>query len=160
MRILGLETSCDDTSAAVVENGRLRSNIVSSQTALHRPYRGVVPELAARAHLDNLMPAVARALKDAGPGKLDAVAYTRGPGLMGPLLIGKVAAQTLARLLKVPAVGVNHLEGHVLAAELEGGRCRRQFSPSQTANSARVRQIRAGLPGRLPPDRTDPTATG
>ncbi len=119
MRILGLETSCDDTSAAVVENGRLRSNIVSSQTALHRPYRGVVPELAARAHLDNLMPAVARALKDAGPGKIDAIAYTRGPGLMGPLLIGKVAAQTLARLMKVPAVGVNHLEGHVLAAELE-----------------------------------------
>lgn len=119
MRILGLETSCDDTSAAVVENGRLRSSVVSSQTELHAPYRGVVPELAARAHLDNLMPAVARALKDAGAGKLDAVAYTRGPGLMGPLLIGKVAAITLARLMKVPAVGVNHLEGHVLAAELE-----------------------------------------
>lgn len=119
MRILGLETSCDDTSAAVVENGRVRSNVVSSQTALHAPYRGVVPELAARAHLDCLMPAVARALKDAGPGKLDAIAYTRGPGLMGPLLIGKVAAQTLALLMKVPAIGVNHLEGHVLAAELE-----------------------------------------
>lgn len=119
MRILGLETSCDDTSAAVVENGRLRSNIVSSQTALHRPYRGVVPELAARAHLDNIMPAVERALKEAGAGKIDAIAYTRGPGLMGPLLIGKVAAQTLARLMRVPAVGVNHLEGHVLAAELE-----------------------------------------
>lgn len=119
MRILGLETSCDDTSAAVVENGRVRSNVVSSQTALHAPYRGVVPELAARAHLDNLMPAVARALKDAGPGKIDAVAYTRGPGLMGPLLIGKVAAQTIARIMAVPAVGVNHLEGHILAAELE-----------------------------------------
>ncbi|MBI4059909.1 MAG: tRNA (adenosine(37)-N6)-threonylcarbamoyltransferase complex transferase subunit TsaD [Elusimicrobia bacterium] len=119
MRILGLETSCDDTSAAVVEDGRVRSSIVSSQTALHAPYRGVVPELAARAHLDDLMPAVARALKDAGPGRIDAVAYTLGPGLMGPLLIGKVAAQTLARLRGVPAVGVNHLEGHVLAAELE-----------------------------------------
>jgi len=119
VRILGLETSCDDTSAAVVENGRVRSNVVSSQTALHAPYRGVVPELAARAHLDNLMPVVSRALNDAGPGKLHAVAYTRGPGLMGPLLIGKVAAQTLARLMRVPAVGVNHLEGHVLAAELE-----------------------------------------
>jgi N6-L-threonylcarbamoyladenine synthase len=69
--------------------------------------------------LDNLMPAVAKALKDAGPGKIDAVAYTRGPGLMGPLLIGKVSALTLARILSVPAVGVNHLEGHVLAAELE-----------------------------------------
>ena len=119
LRILGLETSCDDTSAAVVENGRLRSNVVSSQTALHRPYRGVVPELAARAHLDNLMPAVAKALRDAGPGRIDAIAYTRGPGLMGPLLIGKVSAQTLARLMGIPALGVNHLEGHVLAAELE-----------------------------------------
>ena len=103
----------------MVENGRLRSSVVSSQTALHRPYRGVVPELAARAHLDNLMPAIRQALKDAGPGKIDAVAYTSGPGLMGPLLIGKVAAHTLARLMGVPALGVNHLEGHVLAAELE-----------------------------------------
>ncbi|MBI3289413.1 MAG: hypothetical protein HYZ74_07845, partial [Elusimicrobia bacterium] len=119
VRILGLETSCDDTSAAVVDNGRLRSNVVSSQTALHRPFRGVVPELASRAHLECLMPAVARALKEAGPGRVDAVAYTRGPGLLGPLLVGKVAAQTLARLMRVPAVGVNHLEGHVLAAELE-----------------------------------------
>ena len=95
------------------------SNVLCSQTALHAPYGGVVPELAARAHLDNLMPAVARALKDAGSGKIDAIAYTRGPGLMGPLLIGKVAALTLARLMKVPVVGVNHLEGHILAAELE-----------------------------------------
>lgn len=93
--------------------------MVSSQTALHAPYRGVVPELAARAHLSNLMPAVEKALKEAGGGRIDAVAYTRGPGLMGPLLVGKVAAQTLARLMAVPAVGVNHLEGHVLAAELE-----------------------------------------
>ncbi len=119
MIVLGIETSCDDTSAAVVENGRLRSNVVSSQTALHRPFRGVVPELASRAHLANLMPAVERALAEAGGKKIDAVAYTRGPGLMGPLLVGKVAAQTLARLLGVPAVGVNHLEGHALAAELE-----------------------------------------
>jgi N6-L-threonylcarbamoyladenine synthase len=119
MRVLGIETSCDDTSAAVVENGKLRSNVVSSQTALHRPFRGVVPELAARAHLANLAPVVRRALADAGRGKVDAVAYTRGPGLMGPLLIGKVAGTTLAKLLGVPAIGVNHLEGHVLAAELE-----------------------------------------
>jgi N6-L-threonylcarbamoyladenine synthase len=119
VRVLGIETSCDDTSAAVVENGRLRSNVVSSQVALHRAFRGVVPELASREHLRNLVPVVARALADAGRGRVDAVAYTRGPGLMGPLLVGKVAAQTLARLLGVPAVGVNHLEGHVLAAELE-----------------------------------------
>ncbi|MFI5347579.1 MAG: tRNA (adenosine(37)-N6)-threonylcarbamoyltransferase complex transferase subunit TsaD [Elusimicrobiota bacterium] len=119
MRVLGIETSCDDTSAAVVENGRLRSNVVSSQTDLHRPFRGVVPELAARAHLANLVPVVRRALAEAGRGRVDAVAYTRGPGLMGPLLIGKVAGQTLAKLLGVPSIGVNHLEGHVLAAELE-----------------------------------------
>ena len=119
MRVLGIETSCDDTSAAVVEDGKLRSNVVSSQTALHRPFRGVVPELASRAHLANLIPVVTRALADAGRGRVDAVAYTRGPGLMGPLLIGKVAGQTLAELMGVPAVGVNHLEGHILAAELE-----------------------------------------
>ncbi|HXT01081.1 MAG TPA: tRNA (adenosine(37)-N6)-threonylcarbamoyltransferase complex transferase subunit TsaD [Elusimicrobiota bacterium] len=119
MRVLGIETSCDDTSAAVVEDGKILSNVVSSQTALHRPFRGVVPELASRAHLANLVPVVERALAEAGKGRLDAVAFTRGPGLMGPLLIGKVAGQTLARLLGVRAVGVNHLEGHVLAAELE-----------------------------------------
>ncbi len=114
-----METSCDDTSAAVVEDGRVLSNIVRSQTRLHRPYRGVVPELAARAHLERVIPAVERALKDAGGRGPDAVAYTRGPGLTGPLLVGAVAARTLARLMGVPAVGVNHLEGHVLACELE-----------------------------------------
>ena len=119
MRVLGIETSCDDTSAAVVEDGRLRSNVVSSQTEVHRPFRGVVPELASRAHLANLIPVIRRALKEAGPGRVDAVAYTRGPGLRGPLVVGTVAGQTLARLYGVPAVGVNHLEGHVLAAELE-----------------------------------------
>jgi N6-L-threonylcarbamoyladenine synthase len=119
VRVLGIETSCDDTSAAVVEDGRVRSNVVSSQIAAHRPFRGVVPELAAREHLKNIQPVVARALKEAGRGRIDAVAFTRGPGLMGPLLIGKVAGQTLARLYGVPAIGVNHLEGHVLASELE-----------------------------------------
>jgi len=118
VRVLGLETSCDDTSAAVVSGGRILSNVVSSQVALHRPFRGVVPELASRAHLANIVPIVKRALALAD-GRVDAVAYTRGPGLMGPLLVGKVAGQTLARLLDVPSVGVNHLEGHVLAAELE-----------------------------------------
>jgi N6-L-threonylcarbamoyladenine synthase len=119
VRVLGIETSCDDTSAAVVEDGRLRSCVVSSQTEVHRPFRGVVPELASRAHLTNLIPVVRRALKDAGRGGIDAVAFTRGPGLMGPLLVGKVAGETLARLYGVPGIGVNHLEGHVLAAELE-----------------------------------------
>lgn len=103
----------------MVEGGRALSSVVSSQTRLHAPFRGVVPELASRAHLANLVPVVARAEALAGPGRVSAVAYTRGPGLMGPLLVGKVAAQTFARLMGVPAVGVNHLEGHVLAAELE-----------------------------------------
>jgi N6-L-threonylcarbamoyladenine synthase len=119
LRVLGLETSCDDTSAAIVEDGRALSSVVSSQVKLHRAFRGVVPELASRAHLANLVPVLERAERAAGPGRVHAVAYTRGPGLMGPLLVGKVAAQTTARLLGVPAVGVNHLEGHVLAAELE-----------------------------------------
>ncbi len=119
MRVLGIETSCDDTSAAVVENGRLLSNVVSSQTKIHRPFRGVVPELASRAHLTNLLPVLEKALADAGRGRVDAVAFTRGPGLMGPLLVGKVAGETLARLYGCPAVGINHLEGHILASELE-----------------------------------------
>jgi len=119
VRVLGIETSCDDTSAAVVSDGRVRSNVVSSQVAAHRRFRGVVPELASREHLRNLVPVVSRALAEAGRGRVDAVAYTRGPGLMGPLLVGKVAAQTLARIIGVPAVGVNHLEGHILAVELE-----------------------------------------
>ncbi|MEK7382460.1 MAG: tRNA (adenosine(37)-N6)-threonylcarbamoyltransferase complex transferase subunit TsaD, partial [Elusimicrobiota bacterium] len=119
MRVLGIETSCDDTSAAVVSSGRILSNVVSSQIVLHRAFLGVVPELASRRHLADIVPVVERALSDAGRGRLDAVAYTRGPGLMGPLLVGKVAALSLARLLGVPAVGVNHLEGHVLAAQLE-----------------------------------------
>ena len=96
MRVLGIETSCDDTSAAVVSDGRILSNVVSSQIVFHRPFRGVVPELASRRHLTNIVPVVERALSVAGRGRLDAVAYTRGPGLMGPLLVGKVAALTLA----------------------------------------------------------------
>ena len=98
MRVLGLETSCDETAAAVVEDGRILSNIVSSQIHLHRQYKGIVPELASRAHLQKIAPVIEAACAAAGNKKLDAVAYTRGPGLMGPLLVGKVAAQTLASL--------------------------------------------------------------
>ena len=94
------------------------SNVVSSQVALHAQYNGVVPELAARAHLQRIAEVIEKARQDAGNPKLDAIAYTRGPGLMGPLLVGKMAAQTLARFLKIPLVGVNHLEGHVFAVEL------------------------------------------
>lgn len=96
----------------------MRSNIVSSQLRLHRRYQGIVPELASRAHLQKIADVIDRARREAGGGRLDAVAYTRGPGLMGPLLIGKVAAQTLSRMLELPLIGVNHLEGHIFAVEL------------------------------------------
>lgn len=118
MRVLGIETSCDETAAAVVEDGRILSNVVSSQIHLHRRYRGIVPELASRAHLQKIAPIIDAALDEADCRQLDAVAFTQGPGLMGPLLVGKVAAQTLADFLDCPLVGVNHLEGHVFAAEL------------------------------------------
>ncbi len=123
MKILGIETSCDETAAGVVEvsgkgRGRILSNVVSSQVALHRQYRGIVPELASRAHLQKIAGVVAAALEEAGIEKADAVAFTRGPGLMGPLLVGKVAAQTLADFWRKPLIGINHLEGHIFAGEL------------------------------------------
>ncbi len=115
MRILGIETSCDETSAAVVEDGRILSNIVSSQIRLHRRFHGVVPELAARAHLQRISGVVEEAL---AKRRIDAVAFARGPGLMGPLLVGKMAALAAAESLQCPVVAVHHLEGHVFAAEL------------------------------------------
>ncbi|MBI5623110.1 MAG: tRNA (adenosine(37)-N6)-threonylcarbamoyltransferase complex transferase subunit TsaD [Elusimicrobia bacterium] len=116
--MLGIETSCDETAAAVVAGGRVLSSVVSSQIRLHRRYRGVVPELASRAHLQKIASVVGRALADAGMDRADAVAFTAGPGLVGSLLVGKVAAETLARLWRCPIIGVNHLEGHIVAAEL------------------------------------------
>ena len=91
---------------------------MSSQIHLHRRYHGIVPELASRAHLQKIADVIDRARSEAGAGRLDAIAYTRGPGLMGPLLVGKVAAQTLSHILDIPLVGVNHLEGHIFAVEL------------------------------------------
>ncbi len=119
MRVLGIETSCDETAAAVVDGSRgLLSNVVSSQLHLHRKFSGIVPELASRAHLQKIASVISAACEEAGSKRLDAIAYTQGPGLMGPLLVGKVAAQTLSRILGVPLVGVNHLEGHIFATEL------------------------------------------
>ena len=114
--ILGIESSCDDTSAAVIKDGYLLSNVVSSQ-AVHEAYGGVVPELASRAHQQNIVPVVHEALKRAGVTKeeLSAVAFTRGPGLMGSLLVGVSFAQGFARSLNIPLIDVNHLNGHVLA---------------------------------------------
>ena len=114
--ILGIESSCDDTSAAVIKDGYLLSNVVSSQ-AVHEAYGGVVPELASRAHQQNIVPVVHEALKRAGVTKeeLSAVAFTRGPGLMGSLLVGVSFAKGFARSLDIPMIDVNHLQGHVLA---------------------------------------------
>ena len=114
--ILGIESSCDDTSAAVLKNGVLLSNVTASQ-AVHESYGGVVPELASRAHQQNVVPVVHEAIKRAGiqKGQLSAVAFTRGPGLMGSLLVGVNFAKGFARSLGIPLIDVNHLQGHVMA---------------------------------------------
>lgn len=114
--ILGIESSCDDTSAAVIRDGVLLSNVIASQ-AVHEAYGGVVPELASRAHQQNIVPVVHEALKRAGVEKeeLSAVAFTRGPGLMGSLLVGVSFAKGFARSLDIPMIEVNHLAAHVLA---------------------------------------------
>lgn len=120
--ILAIESSCDDTSAAVIVDGILRSNVIASQK-VHEEYGGVVPELASRAHQQNILPVVDTALKRAGVGKenLSAIAFTRGPGLLGSLLVGTSFAKGLALALNIPLIDVNHLQGHVLAHFVEDG---------------------------------------
>ena len=120
--ILGIETSCDETAAAVVRGGeRLLSNVVSSQIATHQPYGGVVPELASREHLRAIVPVVRKALAEAGQSyqSIDAIAVTQGPGLAGALLVGISFAKALAFALEKPLITVNHLEGHIHAVLLE-----------------------------------------
>jgi N6-L-threonylcarbamoyladenine synthase len=120
--ILGIETSCDETAAALVLGGSdVVSNVVSTQVDLHSDFGGVVPEIASRAHLDVLNPVIARAIVEAGvdEGRIDAVACTVGPGLIGALLVGVSAAKSLALAWDVPFVGVNHMEAHLYAASLE-----------------------------------------
>ncbi|GAB6981760.1 tRNA (adenosine(37)-N6)-threonylcarbamoyltransferase complex transferase subunit TsaD [Prevotella dentasini] len=114
--ILGIESSCDDTSAAVLRNGVILSNVTASQE-VHKAYGGVVPELASRAHQQNVVPVVDQAIKRAGIAKeqLSAIAFTRGPGLMGSLLVGVSFAKGFARSLGIPMIDVNHLQGHVMA---------------------------------------------
>jgi N6-L-threonylcarbamoyladenine synthase len=118
--ILAIESSCDDTSSAVIVDGILRSNVIASQK-VHEEYGGVVPELASRAHQLNILPVVDTALKRAGVTKNDisAVAFTRGPGLLGSLLVGTSFAKGLALSLNIPMIDVNHLQGHVLAHFVE-----------------------------------------
>ena len=114
--ILGIESSCDDTSSSVIRDGVMLSNVIASQ-AVHEAYGGVVPELASRAHQQNIIPVVAEAIKRAGIDKseLSAVAFTRGPGLMGSLLVGTSFAKGLSASLNIPMIEINHLQAHVLA---------------------------------------------
>ena len=121
-RVLGIESSCDETAAAIVEDGvRALSDVVASQNEVHARYGGVVPELAARAHILNVVPVVQVALERAGVGleQLDGIAVTNAPGLIGGLLVGMQTAKALAWVTKLPLVGVHHLEGHVSAVYLE-----------------------------------------
>jgi tRNA N6-adenosine threonylcarbamoyltransferase len=125
VKILGIESSCDETAAAVVVDGRIiASSVVASQIDIHRKYGGVVPELASREHLRQIVPVVREALGEAGLrfAELDAIAVTQGPGLVGSLLVGITYGKTLAHALGKPLVAVNHLEGHVHAAFLEAYR--------------------------------------
>ncbi len=125
MNILGIDSSCDDTSAAVVTDGHtVLSNVVNSQVNLHNPYGGVVPELASREHIRNVVPVVTEALSRAGLGidELDGIAVTIGPGLTGSLLVGLYYAKAMAYANGIPLVGINHLEGHILSVLLEDDR--------------------------------------
>ena len=123
MRVLGIETSCDETGVAVVEDGRILSNLLASQIDLHEKFGGVVPEVASRAHVEALNPIVEEALEQAGSrfDELDGVAVTVGPGLVGALLVGIAGAKAIAFAQGIPLIGVNHLEGHVYANFLEHG---------------------------------------
>jgi N6-L-threonylcarbamoyladenine synthase len=114
--ILGIESSCDDTAASVIHNGRILSNVIASQK-IHEEYGGVVPELASRAHQQNIVPVVNQAIKKANIAKeqLHAIAFTRGPGLMGSLLVGTSFAKSLAMGLNIPLIDVNHMQAHILA---------------------------------------------
>lgn len=120
--ILGIETSCDETSAAVVKNGKeILSNIISSQIDLHKKYGGVVPELASRKHVENIIPVIEEALLESGVSlsDIDLIGVTRGPGLIGALLIGLSAAKAISYVHHIPLIGVNHIEGHIYANFLE-----------------------------------------
>lgn len=122
MLVLGIESSCDETAAAVVRDGRvILSSVISSQIELHKPFGGVVPELASREHLEKIEPVVEEALQKAGIslGEIEAVAVTQGPGLIGSLLVGVCYAKALAFGLDIPLIGVNHIEGHVFSVAFE-----------------------------------------
>ena len=143
--ILAIESSCDDTSAAVLRNDVLLSNVTASQ-AVHEAYGGVVPELASRAHQQNVVPVVHEAIKRAGITKeqLSAIAFTRGPGLMGSLLVGVSFAKGFARSLGIPLIDVNHLQGHVMAHFIREAESGDEKSSSQQSGIAKP--LQQGIP--------------
>jgi N6-L-threonylcarbamoyladenine synthase len=121
MLVLGIETSCDETAAAIVSDGKdILANVVLSQTAEHLPYGGVVPEIAARAHLDHIKAVLAKAVQDSGVtlSDMDAIAVTGGPGLIGGVIVGVMTAKAIASVHNKPFIAVNHLEGHALTVRL------------------------------------------
>ena len=149
MTILALETSCDETSAAVVRDGKILSNTVSSQVKLHAEYGGVVPELAAREHLKNLRPVTQAALREAGisPAQIDAVAATQGPGLAIALLVGLKAAQAVAFALNKPFIGINHHEAHLYSPWISG---RRLAVPGHSVVQTQMDSKNVGALGAVP----------
>ncbi|MCP4605910.1 MAG: tRNA (adenosine(37)-N6)-threonylcarbamoyltransferase complex transferase subunit TsaD, partial [Proteobacteria bacterium] len=120
MKVIGIESSCDETAASVVNDGRVLSDVVASQVDAHRPYGGVVPEIASRQHMTCIASVIREALREAGTDldDLDGIAATAGPGLVGALLVGLQTAKSLAAARDLPFVGVNHLLGHLLAARI------------------------------------------
>ena len=134
MRLLAIESSCDETSAAIIEDSSVRSVVVSSQIKIHAEYGGVVPELATREHLANLQPVVREALVQAGfaASELNAICATQGPGLPPALMIGWKAAQSMAFALKVPLIGVNHVEAHLYSPWFQGDPPRACWAVSYT----------------------------
>lgn len=130
MFVLGIESSCDETAASVVKDGKLLSNVIASQIKDHSAYGGVVPEIASRKHIEAIAPVISQALTDAGMTlkNIEGIAVTRGPGLIGSLLVGLSTAKALAYGLNIPFVGVNHLEGHIMASFLSERKPRFPFS--------------------------------
>ncbi|MCK4535288.1 MAG: tRNA (adenosine(37)-N6)-threonylcarbamoyltransferase complex transferase subunit TsaD, partial [Syntrophobacterales bacterium] len=125
MLVLGIESSCDETAAAVVSNGTVAlSNVIASQIDIHGEYGGIVPEIASRKHMEAIIPVTCQALDDAGVSMADieGIAVTRGPGLVGSLLVGLSAAKAMAFAADIPFVGVNHIEGHIAAIFLTDNR--------------------------------------
>jgi N6-L-threonylcarbamoyladenine synthase len=131
MRVLGIESSCDETAAAVVDGDRALSDVVASQIPIHQPYGGVVPELASRNHMVKIAPVIGEALARAGTelAQLDGIAATAGPGLVGSLVVGLQVAKAIAAARGLPFVGVNHLAGHILAARMADGEAPRPEFP-------------------------------